>query len=467
MMRLYLVLGWLLLILTQVSAQDAPSKKLIEFGWHSPTPSELRENIVQMEQTPFNGVSVNLSVGPMVFTTEAYPENAFEQDRDDLASTAFTRFTDNFITIWCTMQAEWRWTNPDHWDAFSQNIRNVARTAAMGGFKGLLLDAETYGESPWRYTPERFDGMSLDEARALVRGGGANFIQIVQEELPDVQILSIWLMSYVHAIQPYEDEAEMLDNNYLLFPAFIEGMFEGARGNTQIIDGNESSYYYTSATEFDAERDWLLSAVDLLSADVQAQANQRLSVGHAIYMDGQLDLWDSPRFFGYYLQNDAERLMLLEHNVYHALRSSDEYVWVYSENVNWWTGDIPQGAEQAIRDAQERNEQGLPLGFDIMQMVETASTAFERRVNIWGELVTENGDVIVGGAVLSGVTSESGDESACVVYNLNQFECVFPSGWSGEIVPILEGYRFSPERFVVTNMEQNEVVDFIGTPIDD
>ena len=60
-----------------------------------------------------------------------------------------------------------------------------------------------------------------------------------------------------------------------------------------------------------------------------------------------------------------DRLRLLEHNIYHSLRTTDRYAWIYSENLNWWQKNIPKGAEEAIRRAKTKIQTGKPLGFDV------------------------------------------------------------------------------------------------------
>ena len=48
----------------------------------------------------------------------------------------------------------------------------------------------------------------------------------------------------------------------------------------------------------------------------------------------------------------------MKHNVYYALTASDEYVWCYSERMNWWQDNVPEGAEAAIRTARDLVTQG-------------------------------------------------------------------------------------------------------------
>ena len=75
-----------------------------------------------------------------------------------------------------------------------------------------------------------------------------------------------------------------------------------------------------------------------------------------------------------------QQLRFFEHNVYYALTTSDEYVWCYSERMNWWLSPektekdhiLPQGVEEALVSARQKYEQGKPLGFNIKDMIEAA-----------------------------------------------------------------------------------------------
>jgi hypothetical protein len=71
---------------------------------------------------------------------------------------------------------------------------------------------------------------------------------------------------------------------------------------------------------------------------------------------------------------------MFEYNVYHSLDSVDEYVWCYSEHMDWWTNNIPEGAVEAIVSAKNKIAKGQPLGFSETQFVEA-----QRRVNNYRE----------------------------------------------------------------------------------
>ncbi len=67
-------------------------------------------------------------------------------------------------------------------------------------------------------------------------------------------------------------------------------------------------------------------------------------------------------------------MRFFEHNVYYALTTSDQYVWCYSERMNWWQDQVPDGAEaavQAARDAiaQGRRDQGDILSAELAESV--------------------------------------------------------------------------------------------------
>jgi hypothetical protein len=102
---------------------------------------------------------------------------------------------------------------------------------------------------------------------------------------------------------------------------------------------------------------------------MRAKHGVQFQVGMALYMDQVLGLRQPlEKYLGTYL-TPQERLRWWEHNVYYALATSDEYVWCYSERMNWWQNQVPDGAEVAIRSARKKIAEGQPLGFDITDLM--------------------------------------------------------------------------------------------------
>ena len=99
----------------------------------------------------------------------------------------------------------------------------------------------------------------------------------------------------------------------------------------------------------------------------------------ALYIDQTLGRRTVPTT-GHYLTPE-QQLKFFEHNVYYALTTSDEYVWCYSERMNWWLppekagehGALPPGVEEALVSARQKYEAGKPLGYDIAEMIAAAT----------------------------------------------------------------------------------------------
>ena len=74
-----------------------------------------------------------------------------------------------------------------------------------------------------------------------------------------------------------------------------------------------------------------------------------------------------------------ERAMWFEHNAYYALRTSDEYAWLYTETSNWFTGkDVPEGFAEALIRAKKKVAALMPLGFTVEDMLKKARDKAEQ-----------------------------------------------------------------------------------------
>lgn len=444
------VVGCLFALLAGSSgAEQAAPKKLIQFGWDMPSPEQLRDNLAAYQALPFDGISVKLPMGQAIFTKTPYPDVEYQAQRDILSGIKFTTLTDNFLVMWGTSEAGWRWTDNVDWASAETNIRNFARTAAAGGFKGVLWDAETYGHSPWVYTAALYPDQSFDAVQDVVFKRGARFVDILQTELPDVQILALWLIGTILDQRQWNDDPST--GNYALYGAFISGMYTAIEGKARLIDGNEASYYYLATKEFDATRAYLTSGIPFLLPAAQAAAAEKFSFGQAVYADGLLNLWQSTRFIGYYMADDTDRMKLYKYNLYNGLRSTEEYLWLYTENMNWGTGDVPADLEAATREVKALVNAGKPLGFDMDASLAKARVEFDRKVDFWGSITDTSGGAVDGASVISGISADDGSESGCGIYNINSFGCTVPFGWSGSFTPVLDGYRFEPQTIKINS----------------
>ncbi len=449
-------------------------KKLIEVGWDAPTPDHLRKHIKEAEHSPFSGIMVNLNAGKTFLNKVPYPESAFKQDRKDLAAIAPSKrnnkLTDNFVTVWSAREEGWDWFNDSHWSAAEANARNFAKSAKAGGFAGLMFDPEPYGTSPWEYSAELYPSQTFVSVQAKVRQRGAAFMSAVQREMPKVTILLLFGPSIVK--EQADARGSLEKAIWALWASFIDGMLDTIGPDARLVEGNEQSYYNTYASDFDYYRTFKGSSKTLMSPKNHAKYDRQMSIGQSVFVDGVLNLLNSPRFFGYYLANDAQRLQFLEYNAFHALRTTDEYVWLYNEQVDWWN-TLGKGKKLPARyeDLLKRMEQGsatkAAVGPDVESFAPAARDKHQRKVQINGRVTTngsgEAGKGLGGVAVEAGFIFEGRDYACQITEGHGYYQCIVPPGWSGRVTPKSPSYQFNPPFFEVSNASrQTDNANFEG-----
>jgi len=201
--------------------------------------------------------------------------------------------------------------------------------------------------------------------------------------MPEIRILSLFQLGLFGHIVDEPDtriRREKLRKQWMpLLPAFCIGMLEGAAPGTILIDGNESAYYYESPHKFYQAYHLIRQrARTLVPQELRKKYNSHAQAGMALYIDQALGK-RTVKTISQSMTRE-QQLKFFEHNVYYALTTSDEYVWCYSERMNWWLPPeklkkdriLPPAVVQAIISARQKHEQGKPLGYDIKDMVEAA-----------------------------------------------------------------------------------------------
>lgn len=352
-------------------------KKLVEYGWDVPDPGFIREHIREMEQRPFDGLIFRMS-GPMtpVFEEKFWDPHRFDKDYTDLAAIKWRRFRHNFIMMWAASNQDW--FNDAHWRAIEQHVRMIAKAARIGRCVGLAWDPEPYGPNPWAYTSALHkDTKSFAEYEAMARRRGAQFIRAIKAEMPKCQLLTLFQLSlFPHlcrAMDPAERANKLSQEGYALLPAFLMGMLDEAGSDVVIHDGNEAAYYYTDSRQHLAAYHLMTqAALTLVDPALWERYRRQVKAAQALYIDQYFGLRENTKTYGNYMTED-ERAKWFEHNCYYALATADEYVWCYSERMNWWKNEgIPPGCEEAIRSARRKLENGEGLGFDLAPIIRAA-----------------------------------------------------------------------------------------------
>ena len=376
MIRFLVCLCSVVLVCAEVASgqpQRLPAKKkLIEYGWDVPTPAFVRDHIREMEKRPFDGLMMRLAGGNRgkVFHGGRYREEDFAADFAALEAIEWERFKDNFLMMYAASDMDWY--NDDDWANVRFNVALMARAAKAGGCH-LTFDAEPYGANPWHYpTQKHAAGKSFAEYRAVARKRGAEFMAAIQQELPTAVVHTFFTFSYAtHFAKNPDPYAALEKHHYGLYFDFLNGMLDAAGPGITLTDGNEGSYYYQDSERFfrsyHAMRQTGLALVapeNIAKFLTQTQASQALYVDHLFALR-------SRQYLSHHM-TPAERALWFQHNVYWAMTTTDEFVWLYSEKMNWWQNKVPEGLEEAVRAARASLDAGKPLGYAMDDIVAAA-----------------------------------------------------------------------------------------------
>ncbi len=456
-----LVLMGCTVLATQSAAVPPASvtKKLLEFGWDKPRPAQL--SAAQLDSSVFDGVVFASSAGDRVFKPRAQAVSAFDTDIAGLKKNGSSKLKNSFYLL-NVNTAAWDWFSDANWAAAEANLYQHARVAKAGGLRGLMLDPEVYEFDLWAYASQVQRGKySFAQFESKLRQRGAQTMRAFERAYPGITVLSLFAFSAFEAAPNSSYEAAHAglaeDGSLGLYAAFLEGMLGAASDAATLIDGYESSYNHLRPAAFDAGRTAALKDAQLFVApSLREKFQKRFRFANAVFVDGAMNFLDSARFFGYYLKSDDDRRALIAQNVYHGLRTSDEFVWVYAEGVNWWqrTINVPSdfGAlETSIKRASLEWSAGKALSNDPSAAVGAAEVAFKAKVDVGGDILGKSGLGISFGALTK----------HCATWaNAQRWSCTMPNGSSFTVTPTATGVTFAPasqsfEKLTKSNWDVN------------
>lgn len=331
---------------------QASAKKLIEYGWDCPTTIYTREHIAEMEKVPFDGVILAASPAPgsanmtdfgcRAFGKEKLDPKQLESAVADIRATKFTRFTDNFIRL-ITLPGDIDWFDPE-WPVVARNAGIIARAAKQSGCKGLMFDPECYNTAIYTYNnfpvAWRKGGHTFAEYQQRVRECGRQFMTAINKEFPDITILCLYGPASVPVLWKGNPEEEIFG----LVRPFYQGMLESASSRTIIVEGWEPSYGNRTRDQYVAARKNILTdGAPYYTPAAKYAEHVRCGFGIWTDFDWRNQGWSYTDLTKNYHTPEGFRASLN-----YALELSDEYVWVYSEELRWWN---PARAPQAYIDA--------------------------------------------------------------------------------------------------------------------
>ncbi len=331
-----------------------------------------------MEKRPFDGLIFRLDGGHNAFLTRPLDPAKFADDERILRDLTFTRFHHNFVLIWGSPSPGFNWFDNTQWETIEANAKLLAGIARSGHPRGICFDPEPYDFSLWDYAKQpKAKDHTFAEYRDKVRQRGSQLMRAFEEPMPGVAILTFFHVSLFDrsATLPETERARRLEReSWGLMPDFFVGMLESSTAQARFIDGNEMAYYYTSRDQyFRAYHAIRQRALGLIPPALREKYARQVQAGQALYVDHNFALRqpNTDKYLSYRMTS-AERAQWFEHNAYWALYTADEFVWCYSERMNWWKNETPPGLETAIVNARRKIAEAKPLGFDIEPIIDAA-----------------------------------------------------------------------------------------------
>ncbi len=352
--RLLTILSMILAVgfSTAQAAEPTVGKKLIEWGWDEPDSAFLRANFERMEQLPFDGfvfhvvsdTGANLSWE--AWGQREFKRSEFQKSSADLQAAKFRRLTHRFLRV-NVAAGGIDWFDDAAWKVVLANSALSAQIAKESGCKGFMFDVEQYNKQLFYFPDQAHKDKSFDQYRAKIRQRGQEWISAVNGQFPEITIL----LTFGYQIaQPRTErnEKDRSQAHYGLLADFLDGVLTSCSDQTTIVDAWEQSYGYKRPEQFEKAYDTIKTKA-LEWTITPDRYKKHVRAGFGIWMDYD---W---RTHGWDVENVSKNYSppaAFEESVRAALRVSDEYVWIYTEQPRWWTNErLPKSYVEALKKA--------------------------------------------------------------------------------------------------------------------
>ena len=306
-------------------------------------PEFVRDHFAHIETLPFDGMALSTTTGAVLMkgTPRSYAE--ISGDFAPLNGLVFTRMTHNFALVLVDRPADFF----GDWSTTIENFRVLARVLREKGIAGIFFDNEEYAGQIFNYPDDGSDpSKSLDEYRAQARLRGQQIMQAIVGEYPGIVVMAFHgpyasfsgTPTAVHRGQTDWQKEELRG-------PFSIGLIEGMDSRSRFVDGGEV-YAYRSVADFQGSYDFRKTAIASAAADcpfisgyLRPVWGKKVSISFGLYNYG----------FGGETMTPA----ILRTTLGRALRRCDDFVWFYSEDLNWNApGEVSQTWVDAVVGAR-------------------------------------------------------------------------------------------------------------------
>ena len=338
------------------------------------SPAFVARNVDYIETLPFDGITVDIPASFSLMRGEPITYSEMYDDGLEPLTHAFKRMHHNFVMVYIDYPGDA--FDDRAWSITVENFRNLARAVRDAGLTGIFLDNEAYNRQ-WTDYPEDYDNPthSLAEYQDQVHLRGQQIMEAMVAEYPEIELLVFhgpYLSEPKTPLYVRMNQAGASFEHELHGPFFV-GFLDGLGDRAKLIDGGEV-YQYRTASDFRKSYEWRKWGMPSEATD------------SAIIPEHLREIWpeDVSISFGVYTKPFAHTPMdpeILQVTLEHALRQADDYVWLYTEDLNWMApGGMPTTWSDPIGRAVERVRGGsLAAGSELKDKELAATQAAKRR----------------------------------------------------------------------------------------
>ncbi len=355
---------WLMVLTALCGASRADASKLVYYGWGLPDAAWVAAHTAQMEQMPFDGTGIIVPIdatawaggrrdtdnqlGWALFGRRSFAVADFADTIASLGRVRWRRFTENFLPAvvnTATQSQGFSWFDDERWDVAIQNWAVLLKIARRAGCRGVVFDPEDYGGRLFEYpVMAARHPASFEEYRAKLRERGEQLSRRGRQILPELVVLGLFGPSLPLDVT---SAADLEPHRYGLLSAFIDGLVAGGGPGVVFVDGGEYAYTLRSPSQFASLRDTMRARTASRTV-LPTALRSRLQIGFGLWIDngGRRRWFPEQPWRNHFTPSGFEDALKA------ALRATDEYVWVYSQEARFFPpAALPEEYLQAMRRA--------------------------------------------------------------------------------------------------------------------
>ncbi len=302
---------------------------LLEWSAVEPRVEYLADSIQRMEELPFNAVTTvfvddhGTELIWNLWSNRKFDLSDFGSNVSALEKLAQRSSQHKIFARFNVPTQAFDWSNDEAWHQVLHNARLFAQLCHIGRFDGIVFDTEQYGEQIFA-KPEDAAQVSIVEQR--LTQCGQEWMEAIHTFMP--QPIIMFTFGYNAAKPNVGDGRAEVD--YYLLQFFLDGIMEAAADGTRLIDGWEYSYGFRDEAKFKGARETFDRLEDL------GPYRYRTELGFGIWLDyaPKKNVWSYEEPNANYFTPSA-----LAQSVEFGNKYGSNFVWIYSQQPNWWSGE--------------------------------------------------------------------------------------------------------------------------------